>query len=239
MQLRVFILEDDGTLRTQLRAFVQRTNGLVLAGECSDPLEAGALISQHPVDIIFLDIGLPVLDGYAFLRSLACPPLVIVVSGDTSHAARAYEHSAVDFLRKPVTYERFMEAVERTRKRLLLPTSADAKKMVQGPLDRILDLHVGNSMEQVPIRSIELVQSMGNYVKVHTRDNGHLLAMNTMANMEDALPKAHFVRIHRSYIIALDAVSAVGSRSVEWRKGQLPLGGNYRRNALLALAGRA
>ena len=94
-------------------------------------------------------------------------------------------------------------------------------------------------MEQVPIRSIELVQSMGNYVKVHTRDNGHLLAMNTMANMEDALPKAHFVRIHRSYIIALDAVSAVGSRSVEWRKGQLPLGGNYRRNALLALAGRA
>jgi DNA-binding LytR/AlgR family response regulator len=239
MSIRVFILEDDETVRTQLRAFVNRTTGLVLVGESGDPLAAGATLSHHQVDLIFLDIGLPVLDGYAFLRSLDRPPLVIVISSDIGHAVHAFEHAAVDFLPKPFSYERFLKAVERTRAQAFVPGSSNPGIAPRSIPDRLLNLRCGHKMVQVPIGTIEMVQSMGNYVKVYTRDNAHLLATNTMANMEASLPGEHFVRIHRSYIIAIDAVQALTSRSVEWRKGELPLGGNYKRNAMSALAGRA
>ncbi|MFN6175954.1 MAG: LytR/AlgR family response regulator transcription factor [Flavobacteriales bacterium] len=239
MSIRVFILEDDGTVRTQLRAFVHRTPGLELVGESGDALEAGAFISHHRVDLVFLDIGLPVLDGYAFLRALDRPPLVIVVSGHAAHAAQAFEHSAVDFLLKPFSYDRFLKAVSRTRSQHLAPGTSSPRIEQPKIPDRSLQLRCGHDTLQVPIGTIELVQSMGNYVKVYTRDDAHLLATNTMSNMEASLPGEHFVRIHRSYIIAIDAVLAVTSRSVEWRKGELPLGGNYKRNAMSTLAGRA
>jgi two-component system LytT family response regulator len=237
--LRTFILEDDEVMRTQMRAFVERTPGLELIGSSGDPVEAGSVLAQHPADLVLLDIQLPGLDGYTFLSAMDAQPIVVVVSGDASHAAKAFDHAAVDFLYKPVSYARFQKAMDRV-KRTPMAGSVMGPTPSEDPsaLDRILQLRCGSKMVEVAIDQIELAQGMGNYVKLYIRGDGHLLVTDTMTHMEELLPKSHFVRIHRSYIIALNAVRLVSSRRLEWRKGELPLGTMYKREALMAFEGK-
>jgi DNA-binding LytR/AlgR family response regulator len=237
--LRTFILEDDEVMCTQLRAFVERTPGLELVGSSGDPVEAGSVLAQHPADLVLLDIQLPGLDGYTFLSSMDTQPIVVVVSGDAGHAAKAFDHAAVDFLYKPVTYERFQKAMDRVKRTPMAEAVLGAATAeVPSGLERVLHLRSGSKVVEVAVGQIELAQGMGNYVKLYIRNDGHLLVTDTMTHMEELLPKSHFVRIHRSYIIALDAVRSVTSRRIEWRKGELPLGTMYKREALLAIEGK-
>lgn len=236
--LRTFILEDDETMRTQLCAFVERTPGLELIGSSGDPVEAGSVLAQFPADLVLLDIHLPALDGYTFLSAMEQQPIVVVVSGDAGHAAKAFDHAAVDFLYKPFTYERFMKAMDRVKRTPMAEAVTGPPSSTARSLDRVLQLRSGSKMVEVPLDQVELAQGMGNYVKLHFRNGGTLLVSDTMTHMEELLPRTHFVRIHRSYIIALDAVRAVTSRRVEWRKGELPLGTIYKREALIAFEGR-
>ena len=225
-------------MRTLLRGYVQRTPGLELLGSSGDPVEAGSVMARHPADLVLLDIHLPVLDGYSFLSTLERQPMVVVVSADAGHAAKAFDHAALDFLYKPVSYERFLKAIDRVKRtplatEILGPGSPASNSI----LDRVLHLRYGGKQMAVSVGSIELAQGMGNYVKLHIRNEGQVLVSSTMTHMEELLPKSHFVRIHRSYIIALNAVLSTSSRRIEWRKGELPLGTIYKREAMLAIEG--
>jgi DNA-binding LytR/AlgR family response regulator len=268
--LRTFILEDDVMMRNVLRSYVKRTAGLVLTGSSSCPVESGALLAEEPVDLLFLDIGLPILDGFRFLASLASRPLVVVVSARPDHAAKAFDHDVIDYLYKPFTYERFLKAVERARASLGLPVApddaathhghvepghapgyaslprlpADARtrtgRHAQGgaPAGAIM-LRTSRRVVEVSKCDIELVQSMGNYVKVHLWDGGTITATSTLSAIEEQLPPEHFVRIHRTNIIAINAVRSLTARTLEWRRGMLPIGSNYKRQVLAALGRRA
>jgi two-component system, LytTR family, response regulator len=235
--LRTIIIEDDPTTRTVLRGYLQRTPWLSIVGEYADPLEAGMAFSRNTIDLILLDIKLPVLNGFSFLESLEQPPMVVVLSADAHYAAKAFDHAVIDFLHKPVSFERFTKAMERVRSS---PAALQLKQETgshssAAELDRAVQLRSGGSQVHVRLGDIELVQSLGNYVKLHLRSDVKLVVHETMSHMEELLPAALFVRIHRSHIISIDAVHAVRSKSVEWRKGELPLGETYKQHALQAL----
>jgi two-component system, LytTR family, response regulator len=236
--INVFILEDDLVMRTLLQDLVRRTPNLELIGMSGDPLEAGVLMAREPVDILLLDIGLPKIDGFAFLGTLATQPQVIVISSDAHSAAQAFDHSVVDFLHKPFTYQRFMLAIERaTRGSKASGRTPASPGMVPLAPARTLTITVrldGRSLE-LAIADIEMLQSVGNYVKVHMRNGGAILIHQTMNHMEEILPGTDFVRIHRSYMIALGSIQALGSRTVEWRGGALPIGARYKKHAVAAI----
>jgi len=239
-----FILEDDAAMRTLLKGYVERTPGLVLVGTSGCPLEAGALMSAAPVDLLLLDIGLPELDGYGFLSTLPRAPAVIVVSADERHAVKAFDHAAVDFLIKPFGHERFLKAIRRADAMLhrpepgSLPAQGIGKRMGNdngnangnANTNGTIMLKIGKRMVPVRLDQIEAVQSVGNYVKVYLPDN-HLLASSTMQAMEGMLPADRFVRVHRTWIVAYRCIQAVDAHGVEWHQQQLPFGGLYKRQA--------
>jgi DNA-binding LytR/AlgR family response regulator len=233
-----FILEDDPVMQRLLKAAVEGTPGLELLGVTDCPLQAGAMMAGLSVDLLLLDIGLPELDGYRYLDALPRKPLVIVVSADPGHAVKAFEHAAVDFLSKPFKQERFLKAVQRAMVLLNVPSPAVVPAMPLGNGQKnghgTILLKSGKRMVPVRLDAIEMVRSVGNYVKVHLGE-GTLLAAITMHGMEGLLPADRFVRIHRSIIVAFRAIRAVDAHGVEWRDGQLPFGGLYKRQAQAAI----
>lgn len=239
--LRTIIIEDDEVMRTLLCAYVERTPGLELLGAFAEPLEAGAMLAGLHADVLLLDIHLPQLDGFNVLASLEHRPLVVVVSGDASHAARSFDHAVIDFLHKPFSYDRFQRAIERVRRSPAAMQLQERQPPPPSPkgLDRSLELRSGGEVVQVRLNDIEVVQGLGNYVRLQLRSGSNLVVSETMTHMEEQLPPEHFIRIHRSYIVALASVLAVGTRKVEWRKGELPLGALYKRRAMQVIKGKA
>lgn len=233
-----FILEDDPVMQRLLQTAVERTPGLELLGMTGCPLQAGAMMAGLPVDLLLLDIGLPELDGYRYLEALPRKPVVIVVSADAGHAVKAFEHAAVDFLYKPFKQERFLKAVQRAMALLSHPAQpampGPAASNDLGNAHRTILLKSGKRMLPVRLDAIEMVQSVGNYVRINLTD-GTLLAAATMHGVEALLPADRFVRIHRSYIVAYKAIHAVDAHGVEWRDEQLPFGGLYKRQAQAAI----
>jgi len=233
-----FILEDDPVMQRLLEQAVLRTPGLELLGITGCPLQAGAMMAGLPVDLLLLDIGLPELDGYRFLEALPRKPMVIVVSANAGHAVKAFEHAAVDFLYKPFKHERFLKAVQRAMALLNAPpvaaVPAKPRSNAPGNGQGTILLKSGKRMVSVRLDAIEVVRSMGNYVRVQLSD-GALLAGITMHGVEALLPADRFVRIHRSIIVAFRAIRAVDAHGVEWRDEQLPFGGLYKRQAQAAI----
>jgi len=235
--LRTFILDDDGAMRSLLKASVSRAPGLELVGMSDCPLRAGAEMTSLSVDLLLLDIGLPELDGFGFLDSLPRKPAVIVVSGDAVHAAKAFEHGTVDFLYKPFTQERFLKAVHRAMLQLdpgiLRPPSPGPGR--DGPATILLK--AGKNSVVVRLDDIESLQSVGNYVKVHLSE-GSVLATITMRGIEELLPADRFVRVHRSWIVAYRAIKAVDAHGVFWRGKRVQFGGSYKRQAQASILER-
>lgn len=231
-----FILEDDPVMQRLLQAAVERTPGLELLGVAGCPLQAGALMAGLPIDLLLLDIGLPELDGYGYLDALPRKPVVIVVSADAGNAVKAFEHAAVDFLCKPFTHERFLKAVQRAM--VLLNRRVNDHQPVPVPAignaQGTILLKSGKRMVPVRLDTIEVVQSVGNYVKLLLTD-GSLLAAITMHGIEGLLPTDRFVRIHRSCIVAFSAIHALDAHGVECRGDQYPFGGLYKRQAMAAI----
>jgi DNA-binding LytR/AlgR family response regulator len=241
-EIRTFILEDDPVMQNVLKAAVERTPGLVLLGVSGCPLRAGAMMAALPVDLLLLDIGLPELDGYRYLEALPRKPVVIVVSAHADNAVQAFDHAAVDFLCKPFRHERFLKAVQRAmvvlNDRVQEPAATVAPATSVGHSagngNGTLLLKSGKRMVPVRMDAIEVVQSVGNYVKLYLTD-GALLASITMQAIEQLLPGDRFVRVHRSHIVAYRAIRALDVHGVEWRDGQLPFGALYKRHALSAI----
>jgi len=233
-----FILEDDPVMQRLLKQAVERTPGLELLGVTGCPLQAGAMMAGLPVDLLLLDIGLPELDGYRYLDALPRKPVVIVVSADAGHAVRAFEHAAVDFLYKPFKQERFLKAVQRAMVLIHGPSSAASPATGldngQGNGHGTILLKSGKRMVPVRLDTIEVVRSVGNYVKVQLND-GALVAGITMHGIEEMLPADRFVRIHRSIIVAFRSIRALDAHGVEWRDEHLPFGGLYKRQAQAAI----
>ena len=232
-RLRTYVLEDDPAMQKLLCAAVERSPGLELVGTSVCPMEAGGHLSTAPVDLLFLDIGLPQLDGYRFLGTLPRVPQVIVVSADADHAAKAFDHAAVDFLYKPFTQERFMKAVQRAivQHRHLEAPAAPARPKESG--DTLL-LKTGKSNVAIPMNDIDAVQSVGNYVRVYS-GSSHIVATSTMQAMDEKLPSDRFVRIHRGWIVAFKAIRSLDAHGVRLQELELDFGGLYKRQAYKAI----
>jgi two-component system, LytTR family, response regulator len=211
--LRTLIVDDEPLARERLRALLQLEPDIEVIGECADGQQAVSAITQHAPDLVFLDIQMPVLDGFGVLKALEDRPLpgVVFVTAYDQYALQAFDVHAVDYLLKPFTAKRFQKALQRAR--------ADVKRENghESPLEqRILNLldDLGGEKKYtkrivvkssgrihfVKVDEIDWVEAEGNYVRLHIGPNSHLLR-ETMKGMEAALDPDKFIRIHRSTIV--------------------------------------
>lgn len=227
--IQCIIVDDEPLARELIHTYVRGLKDWEVVAICKNPTEAYEALYQHDIDIIFLDIQMPVVSGIDFLRTLRHPPQVIFTTAHPEHAVNAFELKAVDYLLKPITEERFLQAIEKVRS----PSLPDEKPATPPDSDAIF-LRQESKLVKIMFTDILYVEALKDFCRVFTKQ-GSLLVSTHLKQMEEMLPASKFVRIHRSYMISLNAISALQGNTVEINKLVLPVGGIYKEDLLKKL----
>jgi DNA-binding LytR/AlgR family response regulator len=238
--IRCLIVDDEPPAREVIRRYVQDVPTLQMAGECANAVQALAALQQQPIDLIFLDIRMPQLDGTTFLKTLKNPPKVIFTTAYPEYALEGYELDIVDYLLKPVRFDRFLKAVN---KAFPLGSQQTDTAPVLTPLhnqeakrnESFVYFRADRKMQKVMLQDILYIESMKDYVKIVTTA-GTLITKQSITSVEAMLSDKLFVRTHRSFIVAIDKVRTYTNELIEIDKAEIPIGKLYRNGVLKVLA---
>lgn len=230
------IVDDEPPAREILKRYVGNTPMLHLAGECSNAFEVITFLNGQSVDLIFLDIQMPQLNGLELLRALTNPPKVIFTTAFEHHAFESYELDAVDYLLKPIKFDRFIKAINKA-----IP-SKDAEQIDRVPNEistswdkNFLYFRSERKMVKVILQDIFYIESLKDYVKIVT-DKEQVITKYSMIAMEAMLPAKQFIRIHRSYLVALDKINSFSTTSIQVSNIEIPVGRLYQREVIKILS---
>lgn len=225
--LKVLIVDDEPLAHDVLVHHCRSEPDIAIVAHCLSAAEALAQLEAEAIDLMFLDIRMPLFGGLDLLRGLRAPPLTIIVSAHQEHALDGFDLDVVDYLLKPVSAERFQMALGKVRRRIAeLPvpghTSSDD-----------LVLKVGRAMRRFRLEEISSFEAEGNFVKV-VGDGGGVLATATLKNLRELLPGARFVQVHRSFIVNRERIVEQHHDKLRLKDGRIiPIGGSYRDARLL------
>ncbi|MGF1532714.1 MAG: LytR/AlgR family response regulator transcription factor [Bernardetiaceae bacterium] len=216
--IKCFIIDDEPLARQGLAQYVQEVDFLDLIGTAESPLALGQQMPQ--IELLFLDVEMPKLNGIDFLRSLKHPPMVILTTAYPQYALEGYQLDVLDYLLKPITFQRFFQAAQKAQNRHQQHTP---------PIQMMGDffVKVGNKYEKVLLSELLYVEGMQNYVAIHTQADKHLTLL-TLKAVEAYLPPDRFLRVHRSYIVAKDKVTAVEGNELLMGEARIPIGRHLR-----------
>jgi DNA-binding LytR/AlgR family response regulator len=223
------IVDDEPIARDILKKHIEATPGFVLLKSCMNAIEAYEGLHQHEVDMIFLDIQMPVITGIDFLRSLRNPPLVIFTTAYHQYAVEGFELNLVDYLLKPITYERFYQAVQKVKERIEVRTT----KKTTPPTDYIF-IRQDSRLVKINHHQILYIEAEKDFSSVYF-DDRKLLAGMHLKMFEAMLPAEQFCRVHRSYIINLSKITSINGNTAELGKKEIPIGANYKDNLIQKL----
>ena len=223
------VIDDEPFALDLIRDYINRTPFLELADCFSNPFKAMAYLNSQKVDLIFLDINMPELSGIQLIKSLHAPPLVIFTTAYPEFAAESYEYNAVDYLLKPIKYERFLKAVNKAANQLSATSPGTEPQHIQNEAQQIKPLYVKSGQQQIKIHpdAILYIEAAGNYMTFCTPEK-KVMSLLTMKEVLDILPTGRFVRIHKSYIIALKHIEAIEKHDVIIAGKAIPIGITYR-----------
>lgn len=227
MKINAIIVDDEPLAQNVILQYAKEIHNLDIVCVCNDALEALKAISENPVNLMFLDINMPTLSGIDFLRNIKNPPLVIFTTAYTDYALESYELNALDYLKKPFSFERFLKAVQKAEEQIKLihPSSFFPEEMK----NKYLFIKSNKKVHKVSVDEIFYIEGLGDYIKIHLKDS-HLVTNSSMKKMEDMLPEKDFFRIHKSFIIRFDKITTIEGNLVEINKKKLPIGNNYRQD---------
>lgn len=223
MIIQCIIVEDEPLARDILETYVRDHPSLKLADSCKDAFEAQTSLAEKHCDLLFLDINMPQVSGINLLRTLVSPPLVIFTTAYPEFAVEGYELSAVDYLLKPFSFERFLKAVNKAQTIL----RSSAPKMPAPGTNDFLFFKVDRKLKKVEVADIRFAEAIGDYVKLHTNQEVLVLS-ESLRNLREQLPESLFFRIHKSYIISLNHIEFVEGNYVRLGQSDLPIGASYR-----------
>ena len=215
-KLRSIIVDDSAVQRLAISKLIATHADLELIIQYKDGFEAQKKVNSKDIDLIFLDVEMPILDGFEFIESMENPPQVILIAGKSDYALRAFDYNVTDYLLKPITKDRFDDAVRKAMMR------ANENSAVHS--DNQDHIFVNSSLKKVKvvINDIKWIEGLGDYVKVVT-ENANILVLSTMKAFIKKLPEDRFLRIHKSYIVNLNKVQQFSSALVEVGGHQIPL----------------
>ncbi|HEX7017068.1 MAG TPA: LytTR family DNA-binding domain-containing protein [Cyclobacteriaceae bacterium] len=218
MKLNCLIVDDEPVARKGIAEYINEVDYLNLIGQCENSLRAATHLAQQPVDLIYLDIHMPRLSGIEFLKTLRNPPLVILTTAYSDYAVEGYALDIVDYLVKPIAFERFLKAsqkaLEITRMRRMVSGQA-------GDLDYFF-IKCDNKYEKVFYDEVLFIEALQNYVVIHARDRKMITYM-TMTGLEQRLPANRFLKVHKSFIVGLSHVRALDGNDILIGEKRIPI----------------
>jgi len=223
MKINCIVVDDEPLSQNILKKYIGETPGLELIAVCSNAFEANDVLHAGQVQLIFLDINMPGLSGIRFIRTLVEPPLVIFTTAYPEYAVEGFEVDAVDFLLKPFSYERYLKAVNKAAEKLNLKMRRN-----QEPEDFML-LKSDKKIYKVNYNDIVYIESYGDYLKVNTAEKC-IVAHEKISIMEEKLPEDKFMRVHKSFIIAIDKIKFIEGNQINMTNIVVPIGLGFREN---------
>jgi len=222
MSIRCHIIEDEPMASKLLQLYISKLPVLELITVSDNPLHALESLKTNPVDLLFLDIRMPEMTGLSLLEVLTNRPLAILTTAFSEFALESYELDVVDYLKKPITFERFVKAVGKAEQRLQLREPAIEKS---GSAEYIF-VKEGTRFVKVNIDEILFIEGLKNYVAIHTATQ-KIVSLQRLKTLEDQLPAEKFIRVHNSYIIAKGAISSVKENEICVGAAKIPFGETY------------
>lgn len=229
------LVDDEPPALEVLNHYISNAPFLEVVKECHHAMAAFEFLQQHRVDLVFLDVQMPRLLGTELLRSLPHAPKVIFTTAYRDYAVEGFELGAIDYLLKPYSFDRFLRAVHKVLDLEQRNTQASTN-FSTSTSDRFLYVRADRKMVKVMVDEIRYIESLKDYIRIFVKDR-QIITKQTISALEEMLPENEFVRIHRSFIIALKQVDSYNHHSVFINKTELPLGPLYKQDIMKRLSG--
>lgn len=236
MRLRCLLIDDEPPALNVLAAHMAQMGGLEIVAQCKNAIEALDVLHRKTVDVIFLDIKMPKILGTEFLRNLTQPPKVIFVTAYRDYAVEGYELDAVDYLVKPVSFERFVKAITKLKRTMGQESLEQTYSYSPNP-DAFVYLKVDKHMQKIFVNEILYIESWKDYIKLFLTSGKNLLVKQSISAMENLLSEHHFIRVHRSYMVSVDKISGYNGLSVQVHSTDIPIGRLYKQAVMERLHG--
>lgn len=220
MKIKCIITDDEPMARKGLRGYIEKIDFLTLIGECEDAIQLNTMLKAGLVDLIFLDIEMPEMTGMELLSNLTNPPKVIIVSAYEQYALKGYEFDVVDYLLKPVSFDRFLKSVNRVH---------DLLQAEQKEENDYIFVKSDKQLKKILIKDILFIESMENYVIIQTFSSREVV-YTTLKQVYESLPQSVFQQTHRSYIVNIEKVTAIDGNQLSINLYKIPVARNFRDN---------
>ncbi|HET8574209.1 MAG TPA: response regulator transcription factor [Edaphocola sp.] len=235
-EIKCLIIDDEPLARKLVSGHVNRLPGWTIVGSCKNALEAYEMLMSQKIDVIFLDINMPVVSGTDFYRSLKDPPLLVFTTAYPDYAVEGFELDAVDYLVKPITFDRLLKAADRVQARLQHQESGGVAQSKTEPSAGTIKpgfifIKHFSKLVKVKFEDLLYLEAQKDFVRFVTK-NEEILAGMTMKQAEEQLPESLFLRVHRSYIVSISAITAMFGNTIELGKIQLPIGANFKEKVM-------
>ena len=217
--MKCLAIDDEPLALSVLKDYIARVPYLELQGVYENPFEALQVFNRQSVDILFVDINMPGLSGLEFIKSLQSPPFVIFTTAYSQYAVDGFELDATDYLLKPFGFDRFLKAVNKATKAPAVPSPA--------PLD-IIFVHSEHHIIKISLADIHYIEGYREYVKIYTHADRPILTIRSLKSLTEQLGATTFVRIHKSFIIAIDKIQDIRNGKVKVKERYLPIGDSYK-----------
>lgn len=219
MKLSCIIIEDEPLAAQKLEGFIGRSPHLALVQSFRSSLDGLQYIKENPVDLVFLDIQMDEMTGIELLESLRQKPLVILTTAYQEYALKGYELHVSDYLLKPYDFTRFLKAVDKVYEEFTLRAQPHDK-------GKSIFVRTEYRIEKIPVETILFIEGMSDYLRIHTADK-KIMCLQKFASFEEALPADEFVRVHKSYMVALDKIDSIERSIIKIGEQYIPVGKTY------------
>lgn len=230
--VKCLIVDDEPPARELLASYISRLDDLEIVQQCGNALEAFSCLQKNAIDLMFLDIQMPRMTGLELIKSLHHPPKIVLTTAYKEHASEGFDLDVLDYLVKPISFERFMRSVAKYHQYAPKPEITEPAENTYE--QAYLFIKVNKEQIKVHFKDIRYIESLKDYIRITTRTNSYV-TYNRLSYMEEVLPEKRFVRIHKSHIIAIKELKSYGNGFVNMGDRELPVGRIYKHLFLDAL----
>lgn len=234
MAIKCIIIDDEPIARGIVKEHLSKIDGFELVMECKRPTEALPFLNSHTVDLLFLDINLPEINGVDFARSMVHPPAIIFTTAYREFAPEAFDLQSVDYLVKPISFDRFLKAINRFVQIKQPIAGLNEMGGTEGLKEDFILLKDSKKTHKIYLREIRYIESDGDYLKFFLL-NKKVMIRGSIRSWENQLPESEFIRIHNSFIVALSSISSISACAVELDGVELPISRSRKDSVMKAL----
>jgi DNA-binding LytR/AlgR family response regulator len=229
--IKCVIIDDEPLARECIAKYVKEVDFLQLADMGSNPVDLTRIIGEQPVDLVFLDIETPVINGIEFLKMSSKPPMVIITTAYPSYALEGFQLDVLDYLVKPITFNRFFKAVNKVRDYHQLLINSAVRNSTKADELNYFFIKCDYKYEKIYFDEILYIQAMQNYITIYTQ-KGKYMTLLYLKNIEEKLDSQNFIRVHKSYVVSIPKIEAIENNEIIMGSFRIPISRNYQTEVL-------